>query len=365
MSDSIYIVDSKTNAPQRIDRVSFSAIGVKERQDLEAWVLSHPELLGERLLVISAEFHQFDKSNKRLDVLALDEDGVLVIVELKLDVGGSHAELQAIRYAAFCSTMTMEDLVEEYASSLQTSTDSAGARIREFLACDELPELGDRPRIILAAGSMDDHEVTSCVLWLRRFGVDISCVELTPYRAPDGAIILVPKVIIPLPETREYTVKVEKKEASRSHKSQTQIENAALWAAVKSKFNSKGGPLTIGMNSDQPWVVTRGGNDRAHYACWRLKRDGAIHVDIGFRSKEMAENDAHLDLFRPDELRLTDALASPIQFQKDWGPTTRRLFVSVPYDGTQSVEEVADTVATLLAKLVSLTLPTLRERRLL
>jgi len=27
----------------------------------------------------------------------------------------------------------------------------------------------------------DDQEVTSCVLWLRSFGLDISCVEITPY----------------------------------------------------------------------------------------------------------------------------------------------------------------------------------------
>src|SRR5688572_4004413 len=132
MSDAIYLIDSTTKLPTRVDRVSLADIGIKERQDLEAWVLAHPQLLGERLLVISSEFYRFDKSSKRLDVLALDEDGTLVVVELKLDIAGSHADLQAIRYAAFCSTMTMSDAVEELATTRKVSKEAAENLIRQF-----------------------------------------------------------------------------------------------------------------------------------------------------------------------------------------------------------------------------------------
>jgi hypothetical protein len=68
----------------------------------------------------------------------------------------------------------------------------------------------------LAAGGFDDPEVTSCVLWLRSFGVDIACVEITPYRLPDNRIALVPRVIIPLPETKDYMVSAEEKEAEQA-----------------------------------------------------------------------------------------------------------------------------------------------------
>ncbi|HQB07930.1 MAG TPA: hypothetical protein PK712_08720, partial [Rectinema sp.] len=46
-----------------------------------------------------------------LDILALDTEGVVVVIELKLDANRSLADLQAIRYAAFCSTMTMDDVI--------------------------------------------------------------------------------------------------------------------------------------------------------------------------------------------------------------------------------------------------------------
>jgi hypothetical protein len=169
MTDAIYLVDAKTKAPVRVERVSFASIGVKERQNLEQWVIAHPELMGEPLLVITDEFNRFDRSNKCLDVLAIDGNGVLVIIELKLDVAGSYADLQAIRYAAFCSTMTMQDVIELFTLHQGISKDDAEKALLEFLDRDELAELGDRPRVILAAGSIDDQEITSCVLWLRRF----------------------------------------------------------------------------------------------------------------------------------------------------------------------------------------------------
>src|ERR1700743_2948591 len=146
MSDQIYLVDKGSKAPVGVSRVTFAEIGVKERQDLESWIVTHPEILGEALIVISFEFHGFGRSNKRLDVLALDEDGVLVVVELKWEGAGAHADLQAIRYAAFCSTMTMQNVVTEYALTCKISEAAAESKIMQFLGRDELPEIGNRAR---------------------------------------------------------------------------------------------------------------------------------------------------------------------------------------------------------------------------
>ena len=58
------------------------------------------------------------------------------------------------------------------------------------------------------------------------------------------------------------------------------------------------------------------------------------------------------------------SLGTKLHFPDDWGPLTRRMFVSVPYDGTQPVEDVAKLVAEKMAKLVALTLPELAARGL-
>jgi hypothetical protein len=158
--------------------VSFAELGVKERQHLEEWIKKNPAILGsDDLLLIASEYDRFDKSGKRLDLLALDRDGKLVIIELKRDAAKSLADLQAIRYAAFCSTLTFEDVVSLYSQFADFTAEKASETIQEFVKKPEF-KLDNKPRIILAAGGFDDQELTSCVLWLRNFGVDISCVEI-------------------------------------------------------------------------------------------------------------------------------------------------------------------------------------------
>lgn len=212
MENEIVLMDPQAGKSLTLKPTSFFDLGVKERQDLEEWIKDNPDILGTELLLITSEYDGFDKSDERLDLLALDSAGKLAIIELKRDVSRSLADLQAIRYAAFCSTMTFEKVVSLYALFAQIDKEAAKKKIQDFVGDPDFSAIDNKPRIILAAGSFDDQEVTSCVLWLRSFGVDISCVEITPYQmANDNRIILVPRVIIPLPEAQAYIVGAEKK----------------------------------------------------------------------------------------------------------------------------------------------------------
>ena len=50
-----------------------------------------PEALGENLLIIQKEFDDFEDTRERLDLLALDKKGRLVVIENKLDDSGRAA----------------------------------------------------------------------------------------------------------------------------------------------------------------------------------------------------------------------------------------------------------------------------------
>jgi hypothetical protein len=184
MPNEIILLDPVNGHSQTVKPLSFTQINAQERKDLERWIENNPDILGVKLLIITSEYDQFENSDKRLDLLALDEDGTLTIIELKRDAAGTLADLQAIRYAAFCSTMTLERIIELRSQYTKTDKETAEREIREFV--NEADLLNQKPRIILAAGGFDDQELTSCVLWLRQFGVDISCVEITPYRTDDS-----------------------------------------------------------------------------------------------------------------------------------------------------------------------------------
>jgi hypothetical protein len=112
----LFLVDTKMKTTTPASPESFVGLSLTERNDLQEWVLARPSLLGEDLLVVTSEFNQFDRTAERLDVLMLDRAGTLVVVELKRSAVGTAAELQALRYAAYCSTLSFDDLVEMYAA---------------------------------------------------------------------------------------------------------------------------------------------------------------------------------------------------------------------------------------------------------
>jgi RecB family endonuclease NucS len=71
------------------------SVQLSER-DLEAQVVAHPELLGEELLVLGSQLAEFTEDRDRLDVLAVDRDGEIVLAELKVDEAFRLTDLQAL-----------------------------------------------------------------------------------------------------------------------------------------------------------------------------------------------------------------------------------------------------------------------------
>ncbi len=55
-------------------------------------------------------------------------------------------------------------------------------------------------------------DVISAVLWLRDYGIELSCVRFTPYIDDVGDLFIAPTKIIPLPEAEDYLIKKEKKQ---------------------------------------------------------------------------------------------------------------------------------------------------------
>jgi len=79
----MFKIDSNSNRISAIQSKSFSELGFKEREHLQEWLANEPKALGEDLLIIQKEFDGFDDTRERLDLLALDKDGNLVVIENK------------------------------------------------------------------------------------------------------------------------------------------------------------------------------------------------------------------------------------------------------------------------------------------
>ena len=90
------INQEKTNLIKLEER-QFKDLKIKEREHLQEWILKNPEILGEDLLIIQKEFDGFNDTNERLDLLAIDKDGGLVVIENKLDDTGRNVVWQAFK----------------------------------------------------------------------------------------------------------------------------------------------------------------------------------------------------------------------------------------------------------------------------
>jgi hypothetical protein len=72
-------------------------------------VARRPDILGEPLLVIGRQI-AMDEGRDRIDLLALDKAGNLVVIELERDLVGGSADLQALRYVALVAQWSHDDI---------------------------------------------------------------------------------------------------------------------------------------------------------------------------------------------------------------------------------------------------------------
>jgi len=225
-------------APAPLPSASFSALGALELQDIERWIRAEPTVVGEELKVLTSQFSGFEGSSDRLDVLGLDRAGRLVVIEIKRDSSGSYQDLQALRYAAFASTFQAEQVVAAYAAYVtktegrHPTDDEARAELEAFIEGDSLDTLDEhyQPRMILVATGFQ-LGVTATVLWLRKeFKMDITCVQLVPFEIGDE-LVLGSSVLIPLPESADYEVKVAEKHAASKRKTKVDLEQATEFIA--------------------------------------------------------------------------------------------------------------------------------------
>lgn len=228
IEDSIFEVDIDTKRTRDIKRKKLQELGLLEKQDFQKWIIKNPELLGEELLIIAEEYSSFEDVRKQPDIVALDRNGRLVVIELKRDTADDTTDLQAVKYAGYCSVLTAEQIQEDYREFISEnnggpSREEVGRMFADHLGLDHEEgwanfDLDNKPRILLAAGSFPT-EVTAPVMWLREeYGLDITCVKFYAYEYCD-AILLNARQVIPLPEAEEYMTQWRKKKRQQEESS--------------------------------------------------------------------------------------------------------------------------------------------------
>ena len=342
----MYQIDKVKNDIKKLEKRLFSDLGFRERDHLQEWIAKHPEVLGEDLLIIQKEFDGFDDTKERLDLLALDKDGGLVIIENKLDDSGKDVTWQALKYASYCSTIIKEQIVDIYQKYLDKykGGGDAKAQIVGFLDEEDFDSIvlnkGVSQRIMFVANKYR-KEVTSTVLWLLEQQLQIQCFKATPYSMGDELFLQIDQ-IIPTPEAKEFMIGISAKN-QESKKVEKEIKTRHVrrndfWSLIISKMRESETDLYNNISpSKVTWLSAGSGISAVQFDFGFLKHLGRVELYIGRKSKE--ENEFIFDelLKHKDEIettfgeslqwnRLNEKKACGIKFEKSYDSNNREIW---------------------------------------
>lgn len=254
----MYRLDEERNMA-KIEPITFSEMNWIE-EDMEELLRNNIDMIcdeEESMLIVGRQVTNAEKG--RSDLTAIDNNGNIVLIEIKRDRQDIERrkeafEFQAIRYAAsYAMIEDIEDLVnkiyapyidkyrDEFEMNELTAPEIGTRKLIEFLeANDAEATFNQKQRIILVASEFD-KQTLSAVAWLNSNRVDISCYKLIPYQMDERTYLSIEKVL-PVMEYEDYYVDIlhgkektvtEKQRGTIKRRSMPKIKDMLNWGVVQ------------------------------------------------------------------------------------------------------------------------------------
>jgi len=228
--------------------IAFKPVSFQGRVDeltLERWIVQNPDLVGEQLLVLGHQLAEFEEDRDRLDILALDRSGEIVLVELKISEDFRVTDLQALAYAGAYAKRSPNDLARTLQRHLQKQLDAgpqdpgaapsqtvgfdeALSTIAAFIEIDDVNDWqpSQHVRIKLVAPHFP-RRVLQTVKWLGDvYSVRIEAVTVRLFETEPGKLSVAFERLLPLPAEEDFDMTIRERE------NRQRVENASRRPAV-------------------------------------------------------------------------------------------------------------------------------------
>jgi hypothetical protein len=330
----MYLIDKNHNQISKIAEKRFSDLGFKEREHLQEWIAKNPSCLGEELLIIQKEFNGFDDTSERLDLLALDKTGNLVIIENKLDDSGRDVVWQALKYSSYCSSLKKSQILEIYQKFLQQERkdETAQENLIDFFGVQDLDGINlnepQSQRIFFVAANFR-KEVTSTVLWLMGFRLSLKCFKVIPYQKEDDLFLDINQ-IIPTKDSEDYTIKMAvKNQEALVDKEQIRERlniNQNFWNEFLEKSNENNNLFQNINGCKENWLWKSAGVSRIGYI---VAIGGSYaRVEFAISSPDMEKNKLIFD----DLKKKKDEIEKKIGLNLNWERRDNRKSSAIKYE---------------------------------
>lgn len=338
----MFKVDRDNNSLESLQEVTFSSLGFREREHLQEWLAKNPQALtresDDELLIIQKEFAGFDDTKERLDLLALDKKGNLVIIENKLDDSGRDVVWQALKYAGYCSNLRQESVVEIFQRYLTqyepNETRPAADVIAEFMGLESLQEATlnrkKTQRVIMVAAHFR-KELTNTALWLMQYSIRAQCFKITPYHFGNDVFIDI-RQVIPTPEAESYMIGMAQKEAEEqstagsSELQQRHYLRRDFWTLALEAFRTSSCSLFNNRTaSTDHWLAAGSGVTGVPFELIFSQKDARVQLNIA--RSDAAENTWLFERLLNHKTEIETAFGATL----DWRPLPERKSCQVVY----------------------------------
>lgn len=339
---TMYLINEDENDIEQLEEVTFKSAGFTERKNLQEWIAKNPRSLGEDLLIIQKEFSGFDDTNERLDLLALDKKGNLVVIENKLDDTGRDVVWQSLKYASYCSSLTsqgIEDIFGDYLKK-QGIKDNAKQLLEDFFEeyedFKEKLNTGNSQRIIMVAAEFR-KEVTSTALWLINFGLRLQCFKVTPYKLGQKFLLDFAQ-IIPIKEAEDYIIKVASKNREEID-NQEELESRYtirrdFWTEFLKEVNIHNNLCANISPSKDAWIGIGSGVSGVNINLVVTRSYARVEIYI---NKGVSQNKEFFDYFYKQKEQIEKDFGAPLVWERMDNKVTCRIKWQV--DGVSVFEE--------------------------
>ncbi|WP_245287439.1 DUF4268 domain-containing protein [Bradyrhizobium elkanii] len=289
-------------------------------------------------MIIQKEFGGFSDTQERLDLLALDKQGSLVLIENKLDDTGRDVTWQALKYASYCSSLSKENIRTIFQDYLDRNSPGEDARsaLVEFLDAEDYDQVtlnkGSTQRIILIAANFR-KEVTSTILWLLNFKMRIQCFRLTPWSSGPDTFLNVDQ-IIPTKDVEEYMIGLASKsldevEAAATEKNRNSVRRQ-FWGELLKAAGSKV-PRFANISPNHFHYVSAGSGLRGvpfNFVATRSYGRVELYIDRGDKD----ENKLIFDELYTQRASIETAFGGPLTWERLEEKRASRLKSEMPGD---------------------------------
>lgn len=351
----MFQVNRSKNRLNKLEEKRFTDLNLREREHLQEWLANQPDALGEELLIIQKEFDGFADTRERLDLLALDKDGQLVVIENKLDDSGRDVTWQALKYAAYVSSLTTSQIIEIFQQYLERHCGGGHASrlVAEFLNLDTLDgetlNEGSGQRLFIIAANFR-KEVTSTVMWLREHQIDARCFRVIPYVFNEELFVDI-QPVIPTPESAEFMIRMAEKEteAKTAHKAKRQRHELRLefWLVALDRLRQAGVSRfdNVGTTKEN-WITCGTGIGGATYGLAFTQTEA--RVELVFNSPSQGKNKRMFDEVSGQKEQIEKAYQAELNWQRMDDKKMSRVCLIRPFDGFDQTAwpEMADWMST-------------------